>query len=232
MIDEMTEISLEVHRFAEGIQALIRGELSPTLIPQEIMEAVIEGLQDKLCRQYSVFHLTESDPQYYYCYAQVHHSRTSDDMLYMTMTLPLSSVRKMFFLYSVAVFNSPLKQGSEFTSRLWTRVDYLGITEDRRNFIELTQKEYSQWEDTSAVRCSSAIKIFGSEHPTCMAALFMDNASSIHSLCRSRFEEFEPTVEMMDVGGGKLVIMNADFAVIQCQARHAYPETWVFILSN
>ena len=164
MIDKMTEISLEVDRFAEGIRSLIKGELSPTLIPQEVMVKVIEGMQDKLRRQYSAFHMTEDDPQYYYRYAQVHHFRTNDDMLYVTMTLPLASVRKMFFLYSVAVFNSPLRHSSEFTSRLRTRVDDFGITEDRRNFIELTQKEYSQCEDTSAMRYSSAIKIFDSEH--------------------------------------------------------------------
>ena len=133
------------------------------------------------------------------------------------MTLPLSAVRKMLFLYSVTIFNCPLKQNSEFTSRLRTKADYFGVTEDARNFIELTQKEYSQCEDTSAVQCSSAIKIFDAEHPTCMSALFMDKPNSIHELCSFRFEKTAPTAQMMDMGGGKLVIMNADFTIIQCQ---------------
>ncbi len=41
LIDRMMEIDLEVDRFAEGIRALIKGDLSPTLM-------VISDLQDKL----------------------------------------------------------------------------------------------------------------------------------------------------------------------------------------
>ncbi len=95
------------------------------------------------------------------------------------MTMPLSSIRKVFFLYSVNVHNAPLKQNSAFTSRLRTKVDYFGVTEDGQNFIELTQKELSQCEDTTPVRCTSAIKIFDAEHPTCMAAIYLDKAADI-----------------------------------------------------
>ncbi len=217
VIDGMTQISLEVEKFASGIRSLIQGQLSPSLIQKQDMKNTIEQLQDRLRRDYSAFHLTETSPGYYYKYAKVHHFRTDDDELYITMTFPLSSIKKMFYLYSVNVYNSPLKQNSEFTSRLGSQVDYFGVTEDGRNFIELTQKEYSQCQDTSAVRCTSAIKIFDAEHPTCMAALFMDRPEAIHQLCSYQFEKTEPKVEMMDVGNGKLTIMNADFAIIQCQ---------------
>ncbi len=149
LIEKMSEISLEVERFSEGIRSLIRGELSPTLVSQNVMIDVIDSLQDRLRQDYSAFHLTETDPQYYYRY--------DDDILYVTMTLPLSAVRKMFFLYSVTIFNSPLKQNSESTSRLRTKADYFGVTEDARNFIELTQKEYSQCEDTSAVMLNTLL---------------------------------------------------------------------------
>ncbi len=217
VIDGMTQISLEVEQFASGIRSLIQGQLSPSLVKKQDMLNTIEQLQDRLRRDYSAFHLTETGPGYYYKYAKVQHFRTDEDELYITMTFPLSSIKKMFYLYSVNIYNSPLKQNSEFTSRLGSQVDYFGVTEDGRNFIELTQKEYSQCQDTSAVRCTSAIKIFDAEHPTCMAALFMDRPEAIHQLCSYQFEKTEPKVEMMDVGNGKLTIMNADFAIIQCQ---------------
>ncbi len=73
LIEKTSEISLEVDRYSEGIRSLIRGELSPTLVSQDVMLDVIDSLQDRLRRDYSAFHLTETHPQYYYRYAKIHH---------------------------------------------------------------------------------------------------------------------------------------------------------------
>ena len=164
----------------------------------------IEDLQERLRHKCNVFYLTETSPLYYYRHAQVHHFRSPDgSKLFIAMTFPLSSLKKTFYLYSINVHNAPLKQGSEFTSRLRTAVDYFGITEDCRNFIDLTQKELAQCEDTTAVCCTSAIQIFDVEHPTCMAAIFLDQTSKIDKLCGFWFEKTHPMVEMTDVGGGQ-----------------------------
>ncbi len=219
LLAKLHRVQMEVDRFTNGIKKLIHGELSPDLISETVMRKVIEDLQERLRRKYNIFHLTETNPSYYYRYAKVHHFRSEDGQtLYVTMTFPLSSLRKKFYLYSVNVHNAPLKQGSEYTSRLRTSVDYFGITDDRRNYIELTQKELAQCEDTTAVRCTSAMKIYDIEHPTCIAALFLDRIQDIDLLCKFRFEKMEPEVEMTDVGSGKLMISNADFIILQCQA--------------
>ena len=219
LLDKINLVQRQVDKFTNGLKALLWGQLSPDLISEEVLSKTIEDLQERLRRRYNVFHLTETNPLYYYRHAKVHHFRSPDGQrLYIAMTFPLSSLKKTFYLYSVNVHNAPLKQGSEFTSRLRTDVDYFGVTEDRRNFIELTQKELAQCEDTTAVRCTSAIQIFDVEHPTCMAAIFLDKTSKIDELCGFRFEKTQPMVEMTDVGGGQLLISNADFIILQCKA--------------
>ncbi len=213
-------MQLEVTRFTNGLKKLVQGELSPDLISESVMRKVIDDLQERLRRKYSIFHLTETSPSYYYKYAKVHHFRSTDgETLYVTMSFPLPSLRKKFYLYSVNVHNAPLKQGSEYTSRLRTSVDYFGITDDCRNYIELTQKELARCEDTTVVRCTSAMKIYDIEHPTCIAALFLDRVEDIDWLCKFRFEKMDLEVEMTDVGAGKLMISNADFIILQCQAN-------------
>ncbi len=219
LLDKIHLVERQVNKFTNGLKALLWGQLSPDLISEEVLTKTIEDLQERLRRKYNVFHLTETNPLYYYRHAKVHHFRSPDgERLFIAMTFPLSSLKKTFYLYSVNVHNAPLKQGSEFTSRLRTDVDYFGVTEDRRNFIELTQKELAQCEDTTAVRCTSAIQIFDVEHQTCMAAIFLDKTAKIDELCGFRFEKTQPMVEMTDVGGGQLLISNADFIILQCKA--------------
>ncbi len=219
LLDKIHLIERQMNTFTNGIKALLWGRLSPDLVSEEVLTKTIEDLQERLRRKYNVFHLTETNPLYYYKHAQVHHFRSPDgERLFVAMTFPLSSLKKTFYLYSVNVHNAPLRQGSEFTSRLRTEVDYFGVTEDRRNFIELSQKQLAQCEDTTAVRCTSAIQIFDVEHPTCMAAIFLDRTAKIDELCGFRFEKTQPMVEMTDVGGGQLLISNADFIILQCKA--------------
>ena len=217
LLDKIHKVERQVNKFTNGLKALLWGQLSPDLISEEVMSQTIENLQDRLRRKYNVFHLTETSPLYYYRHAKVHHFRSPDgSKLFIAMTFPLSSLNETFYLYSVTMHNAPLKQGSEFTSRLRTAVDYFGVTEDRQNFIELTQKELAQCKDTTAVCCMSAIQIFDVEHPTCMAAIFLDRTSEIDKLCGFRFEKTQPMVEMMDVGRGQLLISNADFIILHC----------------
>ncbi len=68
IIDRMSVSENQVDRFSEGIRDLIRGQLNPSLVPHRILRATITKLQDKLRCDYSVFHLTETDLQYYYRY--------------------------------------------------------------------------------------------------------------------------------------------------------------------
>ncbi len=106
------------------------------------------------------------------------------------MTVPLPSIMRMLFLCSVSVYNSPLKQGSEFTSRRKTD-GWLFYTEDGRNLMNWPRKG----KDTFTVRCMSAINIFDAKHPTCMAGLFMDRPRAIHKFCSYRFEKTQPIVD-------------------------------------
>ena len=131
LLDKVHVVERQVNKFTNGLKALLWGQLSPDLISEEVMFQTIEDLQERLRRKYNVFHLTETDPLYYYWHSKVHHFRSPDGTkLFIAMSFPLSSLKKTFYLYSVNVHNAPLKQGSEFTSRLRTEVDYFGVTED------------------------------------------------------------------------------------------------------
>ena len=81
---DMSTRGIHVRTRAAGIRSLIQGQLSPSLIPKEVMQITIEQLQDSLRREYSAFHLTETSAQYYFRYAEVHHFRTDEDELYVT----------------------------------------------------------------------------------------------------------------------------------------------------
>ena len=79
---------------------------------------------------------------------------------------------------------------------------------DERNFIKLTQ-------GTTAVYCTLA-KIVDVQHRTRMATLFLDQTQNSDKLCRFRFGKMQPTVEMVGVRVGQLLISNAKFIILQC----------------
>ena len=94
------------------------------------------------------------------------------------------------------------RPGHPLYPELTPRSAYARITVSDGGFIELTQKELAQCEDTTAVRCTSAIKIFDVKHPTCMAAIFFNRTPVIDRLCGFCFENTQTMVEMTNVGGG------------------------------
>ena len=185
---DMAEFSVDNYRI--GMGQLLTGQLPPSLVSHEDLQAAIALAQQKIRTAVSDALLVETNPAYYFLHGEVTVTRsTVNNYIYAMLAIPIHSrVGGIMNLYRVE--NVPITFNS--TSRARTRAenlpDFIGVSPNGAFYSEFSATEIATCKGHDLLTCESERSLFRSDTPSCAMAIFSDMTQEITRLCNFSIE--------------------------------------------
>lgn len=198
-----------VRRLAEywerGIMRLVQGYLSPDLIGESQIEAIIKYIDTEVLKEnkYSEFKLVNKLPTFYYQLKHVMYGRMNG-MLHVTISIPMYRLSGLVPLYRVDVYPVPIIAGiavkggeDKGYTKLTGMSAFIGISSDLQNYMELTTSQFlsCSWGTSKIYSCGygiSALRRKNSRVASCAYLVFMDDHKGILEHCSVRYSKSPP----------------------------------------
>ena len=185
---DMAEFSVDNYRI--GMGQLLTGQLPPSLVSHEDLQAAIELAQQKIRNAVPDALLVETNPAYYFLHGEVTVTRsTFNNYVYAMLAIPIHSrVGGIMNLYRVE--NVPITFNS--TSRARTRVenlpDFIGVSPHSNFYSDFSATEIATCKGHDLLTCESERSLYSSDTPSCAMAIFLDRPHEIIRLCNFSIE--------------------------------------------
>ena len=214
-------LELRMQQLAIGVQAMIKGKLSPFLIPVSALNATLNQVQMALHKNYPEFHIANTKLDYYYDTLNVAIGRTGNTLV-ATISIPITSSSNMFKVYEVLSFPVPLNQSTTHASQLLNTAPYFAVSSN--HFIEISRFMYSQCAGDKFKHCSIILGQQNFNNPTCLSAIFYKLPSLVKQLCDFRFLHSGLQQFILELEPGKVLLSSVPSVNIQCANKAAITE--------
>ncbi len=217
---EMHAMSNQANQYLTAIRALRQGQLTPELIDEANLNSILKQLARHLKKKHPSLQIAEKNVHAHYGRKDLRFWRT-DDQFIIAMPIALSPSEEAFRTYKVKLFNLPIHEESDYTTRLREDHDIFGISEDGTKFLEASSQDLIHCRQGKTLRCAEATKLYDSYYPTCLAAIFMDNKKQIRKLCQFQFEKVPIKTDLTLLQDDKALVENADSVIYGCGNKPA-----------
>lgn len=211
-------------RWSVGIGQLIRGQLSPLIIPTEMMQEALQAVQKLIAdnSKLSSFKLITTDPQRYYelpnaiIYVRTEHklSITLKVPLQQQQIMPLYQVHK----YAIPVMMGLANSGAAGTDKGYTIIDntmdYIIVSEDSGHYVELTLPEFTACRDIvdRVYSCGKIVSVLKQRSPTditCTYAIFTNNILAARKVCSFLYDDHPPVTTVLQLPSDHSYLVNS-----------------------
>ena len=130
---------------------------------------------------HDIFELAHSNPSFYY---QIHRTlyTQSDQYLYITMHIPLTSVGGMLAIYRLDVIPLSINNTHGERTRILGLPAYLTVTPNAEYYTELTNAQYLQCDTEHVKMCTTATLLRHRNTLSCAASIYYDIPEKILEL--------------------------------------------------
>lgn len=224
MMQKQAQLTNNVLRQAEefylGIQTLVQGKLSPSLLPPEAIKEILNKTQMIISERYPTFQLAYSDPSHYYAIPHFAFARLGRH-IYVTLQFPLTTAAAPGQLYSVETFPIPINQSSDHATQLLDQPPYIFLTSDQSEYTCLTHQQLSRCRGSNPKYCPFSVPLTSQSKQSCLSALFSRNNEKVHEICDFRFLQNIIKPNLQEIGPGKILVSNIDNITVSCP-QHTY----------
>lgn len=190
-----TQLEHYLNRVAQwigGIQQLNTGVLPEKLITVGDIEHVLKYIRevelDKSFAKMSNLRLMHDNPSAYYMYEKVVYTRT-DNMIYVTMYVPLYTEGGMLTLYRVERTHLPTTHATTPSTIIANVPDFVAFSTNFDYYTEYTSTEYASCRGDVLKTCDTERALQRvADSPSCITAILEDSPDQIRKLCDVRLE--------------------------------------------
>ena len=214
-VEKSQKLSITFTELLDGIYALTEGNLSPALIPPEIMLHSIENIQETLSRKYRNFHLLFKKPTDVYKHAQFIYARKASK-LYISVKFLISPHRKPLSLFEVKTFAVPLNETSNHATKLLDLKTYFAVTTDLQYYITLENSDLNQCSQSKLQTCQESKELIPSTQSSCVLALFNNDKSLVKELCNFRVILHHISPSIVRLSQTDILVYNTNVLEFDC----------------
>lgn len=209
----------QLESFEEGLMVLLRGKLSPLLVPEETMRTVLDTWVSESTKKQDGYRLMSVDPKFYYRTCQLTFVRVPDgdgdgsrSSLHIRQELPLveRSGSNLMTVYRVDEYKVPENAGVDVTShggaddwgrerftgaytQITNMADFFAVTADQEEFLEIDAAVFLTCEGDANVRtCPTGLSVRRRRKaPTCTYSIFTDDDLVAQHLCHFKYAHYD-----------------------------------------
>ena len=222
-ITNLTHFSIlqnEMIDFKDAIQELCNGILSPKLVSPDLLERTIKEISD---------HLRFSRPGHFLAHRKVNDYYTKhnfiftrkDDFLFISVPFPVTTNPHEISMFKVSVYPLPVYGTHQQYTQIMGLPSYIAIATnlapidylmfDIRPKLTQGNEYYLQ---------TNHIPLTPIAYQTCVLALYLNNVTAIHILCKFEFKhDVIPIPQLLLYNHSHILLLNVEKFSIVCQQR-------------
>ena len=213
------EYELAVRDQTDGVIRVHEGYLSPDLISIPHLREALNLIQPILHEKFTPFRFAFGSLSYFYTtpvatiYADKSH-------IYIRINIPLTVLNSNYHVYEVLSVPMQASKSPKYYTQLTNLPGYVGLSNDGDTYTTFDSKFLRTCLGRHVKRCSSRIAEISTTIPSCILALFLQDAKMAAEYCTSELIITASLSEqILDVGDGKFFLSansTGDNWVIQC----------------
>ena len=218
-IQNSNHLNHQLDEIKLGIIDLVKGKLSPMILPPELLQTTINDIQKLLNSKY---------PEFYVAHTQVDQIYKSDKFLYarqnnslfITIKLPISAHKHNLKLYDIMSFPVPINSTSTQATQLLDLPNHFVISADQQFYTMLTNTELNKCSGDSSTHCFFNKASIPITTESCILALFTNSKEKVHALCDFRFlhDAIKPSIH--ELGVSSVVVYRSPILSMECAKQH------------
>ena len=167
-----------------GIQALMAGSISHSILPHDSLTDALEHVQQHLARTQPHMTLSRTDYPYYYTQATFKTFR-KNNTLFLVIDAPVTttSLTSPFQLYELIKLPLPTPEVHDYYCMLATDITTVAFSRDADQIIQITGNNVPP-HDSVWYATDSAISLVDRARPTCARAIIGAQLQEIKATCR------------------------------------------------
>ena len=213
-----------------AMEDLVHGQLSPILLPPQILEHAITNLHDYLLennyRLYTSILLGKTAAAYYRLHNFI--AARQGNKLLIAVNFPLSSAFADFTLYEIQSFPVPVpgRHNSDHVTEITNLpfgVAFHTIAKLHEYLIFTTKPDVNDNHFLFATQESHPLRIF-SEHNTCVSALLQNDRTLITSLCQFHLRPQHLTPQILPLTPSTILVTNISTLTYMCKRKRTVTD--------
>ena len=216
---ELNIIYSEMIQTESAIRLLSSGYLSVDVLPPKVLKQNIDRISTELQLSSRGSKLEKIDLEFYYRERSVLFFY-SKSHIFLNINLVASNTKSTFDIYQIQSIPVPLN--TSFTpvigySELNIDYDFLAVSEDRYQYIQLTSNDLLTCSNTVIRVCENPFMRRKFDSPSCAMAVFQDK-NNLEKYCNSTIYPFKtPSTQAIAVKSDEyLLTTNKQFFIIEC----------------
>ena len=232
LIDQINTSNSLNHALDElkiGINSLVNGQLSPLLIPEQVMESTVNDIAALLQRKFHGFHLSIKDMKSIYSDCKYLFARNGTN-IYITIKLPVSHFTEPLILYRVISSPVPINSTSTHATQLLDLPPYFLVTGNKQYYAPVTDMELTSCRGNDVKYCTSSIALTPVTSSSCILALYANDKNQVKSLCDFRFLQNVVKPKIIELSPNTLLVYRTPLLSLECIDDHRMAKGCDFCL--
>ena len=211
-----TFIQFELEQLETGINEIVHGKLSSSILSPEIAHHIMSHISQRLALHYPDLALASPDIEHVYQTTEIVLTR-HENTIYMMLKFPLKSVSMgIATLYEIISMPMPVPNNPSKATKLVNLPAYVAVTENRKFYAPLKEKDITACSGTKVKVCSNPLPFKSSSQPSCILSLVSGNMLDIKQYCNFTFvlEKVEPYI--VKISTGQIIVSDSNDISMQC----------------
>ena len=218
-IQQSNHLNHQLDEIKLGIIDLVKGKLSPLIVPPELLQNTIEEIQKLLNLKYPEFYVAHTPVDQLYKSDNFLYARQNNS-LFITIKLPISAHKSNLRLFDVMAFPVPINSTSADGTQLLDLPDHFAISADQQFYTTLTDTELNKCTGEKHVHCFFNKALTPITTESCILALFTNSKEKVHALCDFRFIQDSIKPSIHEIGVSSVVVYRSPILSMECSKQH------------
>ena len=179
---DATLVNDHLRAFLNGLELLSLGILSPEVVGVDQLKQSLENVAQVLKSKYANFELLAKTPEYFYSRAAKIIGMRFNETLAINVKYPITSSNKPVGVYQIIRIRVPVSQNQPHGTEIEDLPNFIVVSKNNKFFIPFEAEPNI---DHGLIKIGDRALINMTD--TCVAALFVNDPSAIHSRCRANF---------------------------------------------
>lgn len=216
------EVSTHLNEIKIGINELVSGRLSPSIISQMDLQRTLSGI-NKIIKGYGSNNRILTEHANFYYRKNDHVVVRYDNRLLITIKIPIGTYNSSFDLYRVISYPQAVSAAHNHSTVITGLKNYFAINQDQTAYAVWEEKPTFEMGEGSQLIWERNIQI-RTDNDNCILALFRNDPEKVIKLCDFVLMN-QKIANVFSIAKDKVLLENVEGAKIVCQ--NSTNATWI-----